>query len=514
MFTKHFNFKVIISLLIFFGGIYSFTVRTKRNNVIRIGIGGEWKTLNPALQHTAYGDLVLSNQFDPLVGSYETGLPSPLGATAWTVSKDNTIFTFHIDEKRKFSDGSRLTATDYKRSWETSLTVDPKSFNKSTADVLYRIVGFEDTLKTGKISGVKVVSPTILRVHFKEPFRMALEYLSGVRYSAYKQVKNNEFIGTGKYVIRQLSEQHLELTPNPYESNTSELSKVFLSVVPAQSLEGALSKDEIDAWVHGDATKVAASVFKNKDVEILTGVEDAHQAISLNGLAHGFFFDPIMRLAFQSLILQLFEKDQRNNSSPSYFSLDPQVFLPLQPGRLEKQEVNDLIHRGDSHIPELIQKSKDRPLIVYYDKDMEWLLKDFQNSGVMTSSESKVIKPEERFNVYYKSTEYDVRIKNAFSVVSGDPDGIYHVLGKNGSILSPVTYRERVNTLLEAGRKIIGQEKLDEHYKNVSRAILTEVPFVHLGFVKAMTVFRGDRLKVTDIAQRRNEGHLDIFCWK
>ena len=45
----------------------------------------------------------------------------------------------------------------------------------------------------------------------------------------------------------------------------------------------------------------------------------------------------------------------------------------------------------------------------------------------------------------------------------------------------------------------------------VSLVILEEVPIVHLGFNKAVAIFRNDKIDVNTKILRRNEGHLHIF---
>ena len=74
-----------------------------------------------------------------------------------------------------------------------------------------------------------------------------------------------------------------------------------------------------------------------------------------------------------------------------------------------------------------------------------------------------------------------------------------------------MTNNEAVAKLLEQGREIVEKDKLDPFYKTVSRKILEEAPLVHLGFNKAVALYRNDRIKVEGELLRRNEGHLHIF---
>ncbi len=68
--------------------------------------------------------------------------------------------------------------------------------------------------------------------------------------------------------------------------------------------------------------------------------------------------------------------------------------------------------------------------------------------------------------------------------------------------------RKRVNDLLEDGRKILDFDKLDGHYKKVSRAVLEEVPFIHLGFLKEMVILRKDKVQVGTNYMSRETGRF------
>ena len=165
-----------------------------RHRPIRIGIGGDWRSLHPGLQHTMWAGMVLTNQFDTLVGVDEQGVLLPCGAKSWSTSADSRIFTFKIDTARRFSDGGTLTAADFKRSWEESYRLAPKSANSSLLDLLYKVEGFERFEQDGTLSGLEQVDGETFRIHFKTPFRMALDYLYGT-VSAYRQA-DGKLIGT------------------------------------------------------------------------------------------------------------------------------------------------------------------------------------------------------------------------------------------------------------------------------------------------------------------------------
>lgn len=78
----------------------------------------EWpNTFDPSTSDDSYGTGVLINTLEPLVrvDEDENGNPVhvPAGAESWEVSDDGLVYTFHIRQGMKWSDGKELNAQDY-----------------------------------------------------------------------------------------------------------------------------------------------------------------------------------------------------------------------------------------------------------------------------------------------------------------------------------------------------------------------------------------------------------------
>jgi len=476
---------------------------------IRVAFGSPWKTTHPGLQHTLVGDLVLSNQFEALVGMNEFGVAVPLAAKSWDVSEDFKTFTFHIDTSKTFSDGERLSARDFKRSWEDALALEPKSNNSSLLDIMYKIRGFSDFPKTKTLSGIEVVDDSTLRVHFDSPFRMALSHFMGNRFAVYKE-KEGRFLGTGKFVIAEHAENDLFFAPNPRDPDAKSLPSIEVSVVKTDEAVARLLDGTIDVFAYGRGSSVSPTIKGSGKLSVVVGQDALHETTILNLLPGKFFHNRQHRLAMQYLIHKTFTTEPALLGNTDYSSVDAQVFLPLQPGRISDQEVERIVAQGERFVSEMIAATKKHPLLVYTSESDDWLLPLLREIGVAISPDSKKISPQERINVIYKSHEPDV-IVTAFGVASGDPDGVYHRLGKSGAIMSPMCFSERVSALLEEGRKLARQDQLDPFYQGVNRAILEEVPFVHLGYSKAVAIYRNDAVDFDSKLLRRNEGHLHGF---
>lgn len=483
-----------------------------KNKAMRVAFGSPWKTIHPGLQHTLVGDLVLSNQFESLVGMNEFGVSVALGATKWDVSEDYKTFTFHIDTSRTFSNGKRLTAADFKRSWEAALALDPSSNNSSLLDVVYKIRGFKDFEKTKSLSGIEVIDDATLKVQFDSPFRMALAHLQGNRFSAYQE-EDGKFIGTGKYVIEELPSQNLQLNPNSKDPEAIDLSAIELSVVPTAEAVDRLLDGTIDVFAYGRGSAVPLSLKEKKNLSVVTGQDALHETVILNLMPGRFFHSQNHRLAMQYLIYQGLKANPKFMGNPDYSTVDSQVFMPFQTGRIENDESASLISEGKKFVPDLIAASKRHPLLVFTSEGDDWLIPFLKEQGLAVSHESKKIEAKDRISIIYKSYEPDV-IVAAFGVASGDPDGIYHRLGKSGAIMTPMSYCEKVASQLEEGRKILKHDELDSFYQEIGRTILKEVPFVHMGYSKAVAIYRNDIVSFESKLLRRNEGHIHGFRLK
>lgn len=474
---------------------------------LKIAFGSPWKNIHPGLQHTLIGDLTLSNQFEALVGFNDNGAYVPLAAKEWTVSPDYKVLTFKIDTSKVFSDGVHLTAQHFKDSWEAALKLDPKSSNSSALDVLYKVEGFSDFSKSGKLSGVKAIDDETLELRFATPFRMALEHLSGNRFSAFREV-GGRFIGTGAYLIEEIGEDRLRLTPN---NTYKDLAKndVDLSVVTSKDSVQALLDGKIDVMAYAMGGTVSVDLEKHKNLSWLVGQDALHRAIYPNAQKGRLFEKKEFRQALQFLAVKFYGANPSAMGNPNFTSVDPQSYLPMQAGRLDNAVAEQAIAKGEQFVSGLQEASKKNPVVLIETEEFS-LRPMLEASGIAISEKSRVVPKSELISIIYSGQEADL-IPGSFGVASGDPDGIYHLLGRNGAITSPMLKNEVVANLLEEGRKIVDQEQIAPFYRKVSLAILDEAPTVHMGFNKAVAIYRNDLVNVSGRILRRNEGHLHIF---
>ena len=82
------------------------------------------------------------------------GKINPYVFTTWEPSEDGKVWTFKLDPKATFSDGSKITAEDVKGSWNVSAT--PSTKNQRADQVLSKVVGYAEVSNGAatEISGI------------------------------------------------------------------------------------------------------------------------------------------------------------------------------------------------------------------------------------------------------------------------------------------------------------------------------------------------------------------------
>jgi oligopeptide transport system substrate-binding protein len=126
-------------------------------------------TLDPAVAGEATSNEYIMQIFSGLVRLDDNLEPAPDIAERWELSQDNLTFTFHLKDNMVFHDGRKVTAADFKYSWERAC--DPATGSKVASTYLGDIKGVKDVIegKAREISGVKVVNDSTLEVTIDAP---------------------------------------------------------------------------------------------------------------------------------------------------------------------------------------------------------------------------------------------------------------------------------------------------------------------------------------------------------
>lgn len=468
-----------------------------------------WGPLTPPEQSTFYAELVLGNVFETLVDNDSRGNLIPSLAKSWKVSPDLRRYEFLIDTSRRFSNGQNLSARLYKKSLEHSLTVQPASSNASSLDLIYQIEGFEDFEKTGELKGIIAKDDDRLVLQFKNSFRQALFQLTGIRFAAYINDETGGYLGTGPYQIESSERTKVVLVRNSFSSKATPFPKAEVHAVEHGWVD-AYCKGLYDVYWLSAGLPYDCQLPRNRSFVLEAGSFMNHMVADVNGTGKRIFSNSKLRRA----ILYVFWKHVLDSVAAmkkgGVFQNDIQFFQPLQAGRLDSGEVHDLIQAGREWLEELVQESQKTPIhICSADKALlDTIAETLGKAGIGVRPEWMSF--SELLSRIYKTMEYDLLLVNA-GTGGLDPDDLYHKLGQHGAITSSSIGRPGVWAAFEWGRSLTDPNMIKEVYQEANRAILTEVPSIHIGFLRSGLVYSQDSLVFDAVSLNKERFNLSQF---
>lgn len=206
--------------------------------------GAEPETLDPAIITGQPEGRVVHALFEGLCAFDADGRAKPGVAERWDVSADGRTYTFHLREDAKWSDGRELTAHDFVRSWQRTLT--PATGSQYNY-LLYPIRNAE-AFAAGNISdfrevGVKAIDDRTLRVELENatPYFLdlcAFPTLHPVPVDLIERVgddwvKPGNLIGNGAFRLEAWNiNDHIRLRKNPHYWNHANVALETIDVLP------------------------------------------------------------------------------------------------------------------------------------------------------------------------------------------------------------------------------------------------------------------------------------------
>lgn len=181
--------------------------------------------------------------YDGLVEYGEKGEILPSLAESWDISEDGKVYTFHLRQGVKFSDGTEFNADAVKFSFERWIKDPSNSLNVATAMQSLVVVDKHTITMTFN----KAYYPFLTELSFARPVRIisptAVEPAGDITGTFVKA------IGTGPWMAESYkTDQEAVLVRNPnYWGDMPKLSKIIMKVIPdPQSRVLALQSGDVD----------------------------------------------------------------------------------------------------------------------------------------------------------------------------------------------------------------------------------------------------------------------------
>jgi oligopeptide transport system substrate-binding protein len=213
------------------------------DDTLRVDIGAEAPTLDPAKSEDVSSMRVLSDLFAGLVDYDQHNQPIPGLASHWDISHDGLTYIFYLRPNLKFSNGSPISTNDVIYSWQR--LVDPAT-GATYAGLLANVVNGQAIID-GKLSATKLavtaLSPQKLMVKLAHPDpaflnKLTLVNLAIVPMQVVKQYKQlwtdpKYMVTSGAYQLTQhVVNGYIAATKNRYYFAESQVAIAQINYYP------------------------------------------------------------------------------------------------------------------------------------------------------------------------------------------------------------------------------------------------------------------------------------------
>lgn len=212
--------------------------------------GAEPETLDPAIITGQPEGRIANALFEGLLAFDKDGRAIPGVAQSWDISPDGKTYTFHLRADAKWSDGRRVEASDFERSWKRAL--------EPATGVAYNYLLFPiknaRAFAEGKISdfgqvGVRAENPSTLVVELESPTPYFLELcafptlqpvpLDIVEKFGDDWIKPGNIVSNGAFTLEDWRiNDRIRLRKNPHYWNRENVALDTVDILP-------ISKDSV-----------------------------------------------------------------------------------------------------------------------------------------------------------------------------------------------------------------------------------------------------------------------------
>ena len=242
------------------------TAATKKteNQDLNLFLGAEPKSLDISRSTDIYSSAILGLTNEGLVGAINQNgqdIVVPAGATSWSISPDNLVWTFNLRKNSVWADGEPVIAEHYY--YGITRTLDP-NVGSNYSFFLYPIKGAK-TYNSGKGTiddvGIKVINDHTLEITLENPTPHFIQLAySKVMYPQRKDIvnkygeaygsKKEHILSNGPYLLTEWIHSNkviFERNPNYWDNDSHKLNKINMTIVTDEnSRMNLLTSAQID----------------------------------------------------------------------------------------------------------------------------------------------------------------------------------------------------------------------------------------------------------------------------
>lgn len=245
----------------------------KGGTTLTVNVGPDPDTIDPALNSAVDGGTMIIHAFEGLMTLDKNGVPVEAQAKSYEVSEDGTVYTFHIRDDAKWSDGKPVTANDFVYSWNRAANPETAADYAYMFDVIKGYADVESGAAGAKLA-VEAKDDKTLVVTLNNAVPYFLELCAFPAYMPVRQdiveangdawaTKVDTYIGNGPYKITEwVPGSHITMAKNENYYNASKLGPDNIKFVLMDDdvailnafrqneilFADSMPNDEIDAW--------------------------------------------------------------------------------------------------------------------------------------------------------------------------------------------------------------------------------------------------------------------------
>ena len=235
--------------------------KKEKGNTFVLNPGSEPASIDPQLSTDVIGGTVDELITEGLLRRSKDGKPTAGLAEKWEVTPDGLVWTFHLRDGIKWSNGDPITANDFKAAWIRAL--DPKTTSEY-AYMLYPIKNGE-AFNTGKAKvedlGIEVTDDKTIKITLEAPIPYFDDLVTFKTYMPlnekfYKEAGDKYFteadktISSGPYVLKKWthdSDMVFEKNPNYWDNANVKVDNIVYKLISDNTAAlNAFKNNEVD----------------------------------------------------------------------------------------------------------------------------------------------------------------------------------------------------------------------------------------------------------------------------
>jgi len=263
---------------------YYGSVVVPRSQEFRWSDGGLPQTFDPAFAAAAPDTDAVRALFEGLTDYDPKTLSAvPAVATRWESTSDGRIWTFYLRDDARWSNGDRVTAQDFVRSWKRTLEIGPLAPHTELLANIQGAVG--NRIANHKIElpkepagfGAEALDDHVLRVKLERsdssfPALVAHPVFRPVKFSETnptRRLEANDLISNGAFRLSTTSNNRVSLEPSKMYWDGQAVTLQRVTFVNTTNAEDALS-----AYRAGDLDAVTNAAFEPLALKLLAPYKD------------------------------------------------------------------------------------------------------------------------------------------------------------------------------------------------------------------------------------------------